>query len=150
MNHLPIRSKWSFLLTLSAWIDAFELWCWRRLLWDPWNARRSNQSWIFIGRTDAETETTIPWPHDAREWLIRKDPDPGKDWRQEKGTTEDEMVGWHHQLNAQEFVTSSGSWWWTGKPGVHGVAKSQHYWVTELNWSAWKRTDGTLGFEDFF
>ena len=59
-----------------------------------------NQSWIFIGRTDTEAETPILWPPDAKNWLIGKDPDAGKDWRrEEKGTTEDEMVGWHHQLN---------------------------------------------------
>ena len=59
---------------------------------------KGNQSWIFIGRTDAEAETPILWPLDAKKWLIGKDPDAGKDWRQEKGT-EDEMVGWHHWLN---------------------------------------------------
>ena len=59
-----------------------------------------NQSWIFIGRTDAEAETPVLWPPDGKNWLIWKDPDAGKDWRQEeKGTTEDEMVGWHHWLN---------------------------------------------------
>ena len=64
---------------------------------------KENQSWIFIGRTDAEAETPILWPPDAKNWLIWKDRDPGKDWRQEKGTIEDEMAGWHHQLNAHEF-----------------------------------------------
>ena len=74
-------------------IDAFELWCWRRLFRVPWNARRSNQlilkeisSWIFFGRTDAEAEAPILWSPDAKSWLIGKDPDSGKDWRQkEKG-----------------------------------------------------------------
>ena len=62
------------------------------------------QSWVFIGRTDAEAETLIIWPPDAKSTLIGKDPDAGKDWRQEeKGMTEDEMVGWHHQLNGCEF-----------------------------------------------
>ena len=90
-------------------IDAFELWCWRRLSRVPWTARRSNQSilkeisWIFIGKTDAEAETPILWPYDEN-WFIWKDPDAGKDWMQEKkGTTEDEMVGWHHWLNGHEF-----------------------------------------------
>ena len=65
---------------------------------------KGNQSWIFIGRTDAEAEAPILWPLDAKSWLIWKDPDAGEDWRQEeKGTTEDEMVGWHHQLNRHEF-----------------------------------------------
>ena len=84
-------------------IDAFELWCWRRLLRVPWTARRSNQSWTFIGRTDVEAETPILWPPAAKNWFIGKDPDAEKDWRREKGTTEDEMVGWHHQLNGHEF-----------------------------------------------
>ena len=65
---------------------------------------KGDQSLIFIGRTDAEAETPILWPPDAEDWLIGKDPDAGKDWRlEEKGMTEDKMVGWHHQLNAHEF-----------------------------------------------
>ena len=65
---------------------------------------KGNQSWIFIGRIDAEAETPILGPPDAKSQLIGKDPDAGKDWRQEeKGTTEDEMVGWHHQLDGHEF-----------------------------------------------
>ena len=65
---------------------------------------KENQPWIFIGRTDAEAETLILWPPDEKSWLIWKDPDAGKNWRQkEKGITEDEMVGWHHQLNGHEF-----------------------------------------------
>ena len=93
-------------------IDAFELWCWRRLLSVPWVARRSNQSilkeinqsWVFIGRTDAEAETPILWPPDGKNWLIGKDPDAGRDWGQEEnGMTEDEMDGWHHWLDGHEF-----------------------------------------------
>ena len=64
---------------------------------------KGDQSWIFIGRTDAEGETPILWPPDAKNWLIWKDTDAGKDWRQETGMTEDEMVGWHHQLDGHEF-----------------------------------------------
>ena len=65
---------------------------------------KGNQSWIFIGRTDVEAETPILWPADAKDWVIGKDPDAGKDWRQEeKGTTEDEMVGWHHRRDAHDF-----------------------------------------------
>ena len=65
---------------------------------------KGNRSWIFIGRTDAEAETPILWPPDVKNWLIWKDSDSGKDWRrEEKGTTEDEMVGWHHQLDRHEF-----------------------------------------------
>ena len=80
-----------------------------RLFRVPWTARRSvnpkrNQSWIFTERTDAEAEAPILWPPDVKSQLIRKDPDAGKDWRQEeKRTTEDEMVGWHHWLNRHEF-----------------------------------------------
>ena len=65
---------------------------------------KGNQSWIFIGWTDAEAEAPILWPPDVKNWLIGKDPDAGKDWRQEeKGITEHEMVGWHHGLDGHEF-----------------------------------------------
>ena len=105
-------------------IDAFELWCWRRpessldckeiQLVHP----KGNHSWISIGRTNAEVEAPILWPPDAKNGLIGKDPDAGKDLRQEeKGMTEDEMVGWHHRLNGHVWV-NAGSWWWTGRPGV--------------------------------
>ena len=63
---------------------------------------KGNQSWIFIGGTDAEVETPILWPPYAKNWLTGKNPDAGKDWRQEKGTTEDEMIGWHYLLNGHE------------------------------------------------
>ena len=91
-------------------IDAFELWCWKRLESPLYHKEiqpvhpKGDQSWVFIGRTDVETETPILWPPDAKSWLIWKDPDAGKDWGQEeKGTTQDEMVGWHHQLNGHGF-----------------------------------------------
>ena len=92
--------------------NAFELWCWRRLLRVLWTDCKEiqpvhpngNQSWIFIGRTDAEAETPILWPPAVKSWLIGKDPDAGQDWRQEeKGATELEMVGCHHQLDGHEF-----------------------------------------------
>ena len=91
-------------------IDTFELWCWRRLE-SPLDCKgiqpvhpKGDQSWVFIGRTDIEAETPILWPPDAKSWLIGKDPDAGKDWGQEEmGTTEDEMVGWHHWLNGHKF-----------------------------------------------
>ena len=102
-------------------IDAFELWCWRILLRVPWTARRSNQSvlkevspkgnqsWIFTGRTDAETEAPVLRPPDAKNWLIEIDPDAEKEWRQKKnGVAEDEMVGWHHRLNGHEFEQTLG------------------------------------------
>ena len=70
---------------------------------------KGNWSWIFIGRTEAEAETPILWPPVVKNWLTGKDPDAGKDWRWEKkGTTEDEMVGWHHQLDGHEFEQARG------------------------------------------
>ena len=70
---------------------------------------KENQSWMFIGRTDAEAEVPILWPPDGKNRLIGKDPDDGKDWRQEeKGTTENVMVGWHHRLDGHEFEQALG------------------------------------------
>ena len=70
---------------------------------------KGNQSWIFIGRTDADAETPILWPPDVKNWLIGKDSDAGKDWSQEeKGMTEDDMVGWVHQLDRHEFEQAPG------------------------------------------
>ena len=70
-----------------------------------------DQSWVFIGRTGAEAEAPILWPPDVKNWLIGKDPDGGKDWRrEEKGMTEDEIVGWHHQLDGREFEQAPGTW----------------------------------------
>ena len=93
-------------------IDAFELWCWRRLLRVPWTARRSNQSILKVSVLNIHWKdwcwiwTPIPLPPDAKNW---KDPGARKDWRQEEtGTTEDEMVGWHHQLNGHEFKQALG------------------------------------------
>ena len=75
---------------------------------DPTSQSKGIQLWIFIGRTDAEAEAPILWPPDVKNWLIGKGPDAGKDWRQEKGKTEDEMVGWHHWLNRHDFEQSLG------------------------------------------
>ena len=124
-------------------IDAFELWCWTRLLRVPWTARRSNQSILKeispeYSSEGTDAETSILWPPDVKNWLIGKDPDAGKDWRQEeKGMTEDEMAGWHHWTQWTWVWVNSGSWWWTGRPGVLQSTGSQrvgHDWVTELNW----------------
>ena len=111
-------------------IDAFEQWCWRRLLRVPWTARiqpvhpKGNQSWIFIGRTDAEAEAPTLWLLDVKSWLIGKDPDDGKNWGQEeKGATEEEMVGWHHWLNGQEFEQTLGDSEWQGILGNHGITE---------------------------
>ena len=123
--------------------DAFELWCWRRLL-SPLDCKeiqpvhpKGDQSWVFIGRTDVEAETPILWLPDVKTWLIGKDPDAGKDWGQEeKRTTEDKMVGWHHQLNGPGFGWTPGVVNGQGRPGVLWFMGSQwirHDWATELN-----------------
>ena len=96
-------------------IDAFEPWCWRRL-WESLYCKdikpenhKGNLSLIFIGMTDAEAEAPTFWPLDMKSWLIRKDPNAGKEWMQEeKGRTEDEMVGWHHWLNGRELEQALG------------------------------------------
>ena len=105
-------------------IYAFELWCWRRLLRVPWIARRSNQSILkeisseyslkgLMLKLKLQYFGHLMWRTDSG-----KDSDAEKDWRQEKGTTEDKMVGWHHQHDGHEFLANSQSWWWTGKPGL--------------------------------
>ena len=87
--------------------------CWRRLLRVPWTLRRFNQSIlkeISPGRTDAKAETPILWPPHVKSWLTGKDPGAGRDWGQEeKGTTEDEMAGWHHWLDGREFEWTPGA-----------------------------------------
>ena len=106
--------SWTIKKTKCRRIDAFELWCWRRLLRVPWPARRSNQS--ILKEINSEysleglmAEASIIWPPDVKSRLIRKDPDVGKGWRQEeKEMTEDEMVGWHHRLNGHEFEQAPG------------------------------------------
>ena len=93
---------WTVVLekTLESPLDCKEI--------QPVN-HKGNQPWIFIGRTDVEAEAPILRPPDAKTWLLGKDPDAGKDWRQEeKGTTEDEMAGWHHWLNGHEFEQTPG------------------------------------------
>ena len=97
---------------------------------------KGGQSWVFIGRTDAKAATPVLWPPHAKNWLIGKDPDAGRDWGQEeKGTTEDEMAGWHHRWWTWVWM-NSGSWWWTGRPGVlwfMGLQRVRRDWATELN-----------------
>ena len=110
MWELDHKESWA----LTSW--CFELWCWRRLFRVPWTAR-FNQSVLkeispkcSLEGLVAEVETPILWPPDAKNWLIGKDPDAGKDWRQEeKGTTENEMIGWHHWLDGHEFEQALGS-----------------------------------------
>ena len=112
---------------------------------------RENQSWIFLGRTDAEAETPKLWPPDVKNWLIWKDHDEGKDWRQEeKGKTEDEMVGWHHRLNGHEFKQAPG----VGGPGSlacfgpWGWQSSGHNSATKLNWIEKEIRDSKCDFLD--
>ena len=111
-------------------MDAFELWCWRRLLRVPWTAKRSNQSILKEISPDyswswTEAETPILWPPDVEDWLIGKDPNAGKNWRpEEKGMTEDEMAGWHHWLEGHEFEQPPGDgdregWLTCCSPWVH-------------------------------
>ena len=98
-----------------------------------------DQPWDFFGRNDAKAETPVLWPPHVKGWLIGKDSDAGRDWGQEeKGSTEDEMAGWHHWLNGRESVWTKGRWWWTGRAGVLWFMGSQtvgHDWATELNWT---------------
>ena len=129
---------WTMVLekTLESALDSKEI--------KPVN-HKGNQSWIFIGRTDAEAETLILWPPDGKNWLNGKDPDSGEVWRREdKETTEDEMVGWHHWLNGHEFET----------PGVGDGQGSLVYYspwgckeldMTEwLNWNELRKGSGPV------
>ena len=121
---------WSVVLekTLESPLDCKEI-----QLVDP----KGDQSWVFTGRTDVEAETPILWPPEAKSWLIWKDPDAGKDWGlEEKGTTEDEMVGWHHWLNGHEFG-------WTLKVGdgqggllcYSSWGRKESEMTEQLNWT---------------
>ena len=120
--------------TLESLLDSKEI--------KPVNSK-GNQPGIFIGRTDGEAEAPILWPPDVKSWLMGKDPDTGKDWGQEKGVTEDKMVGWHHRLNGQtpfliklwEIMKDRIAW----RAAVHGVAESgMTQWLNDnKQWSWW-------------
>ena len=109
------------LLNCSAGEDSWEPF---GLQGDP-TSPSEDQSWVFTGRTDAEAETPILWLPHAKSWLTGKDPDAGRDWGQDKGMTEDEMAGWHHQLDWAWVWVNSGSLWWTGRPGMLWFMGSQ-------------------------
>ena len=128
--------SWTIKQAEHQWIDAFELWCWRRFLRVPWTARRSNQSILKeinpeYSLSGLMLKLKLPptvWPPDVKSQLIRKDPDARKDWRQkEKGVAEDEMVGWHHDTvdtslsKLQEIVKHRELW----DAAVHVVANRQ-------------------------
>ena len=136
-------------------IDAFELWCWGRLL-SPLDCReiqwihpKGDQPWVFFGRNDAKAETPILWPPHVKSWLIGNDSDAGRDWGQEeKGTTEDEMAGWHHRLDGHEFewtqelVMDREAW----RAAIHGVARSR----TRLsNWTEVSKAEKEIKFSGF-
>ena len=115
---------WAVVLdkTLVSPLDCKEI--------QPVNSK-GNQSWIIIGRTDAEAEAPILWPTDVKNWLIRKDPVVLKDWRQKKRTIEDEMVGWHHRLDGREFEVASGVC--EGQEGLSCCIPKRQTWLS--NWS---------------
>ena len=172
--------SWTIKKAQRQRIDAFELWCWRKLE-SPLDCKeiqpvhpKGDQPWVFFGRSDVEAETPILWPPDAKRWLIWKYPDAGKDWGQEeKGTTEDEMVGWHHQLYGHGFgwtpgvgvgqggLACCGSWgrkesdttkrlnWtelnWRKDKRNFEKPESMHFWVRLLiPWTLWITCSGTI------
>ena len=137
----------------GSWV--LKNWCFwtvvlEKTLESPWDSKEiqsvnpiGNQSWKIIGRTDAEAETPILWPPNVKNWLIWKDPDAGKDWRQEeKGTTKEEMVGWRHQLNEHEFAGD----------GQGGLACCSPWGCKESDtteWSNWTESQpGLIGFHN--
>ena len=141
-SHIGCES-WTIKKAEHQRLDAFELWYWRRLLRFSWTARSTNQSILKEISPEYSLEglilklkLQILWPLDVKNWLIRKDPDAGKDWRQEKKGTQQRMR-WLDAIRWTWVWASSGSCWWTGKPGVLQSTGSQrvgHNWVTELNW----------------
>ena len=123
---------WAVVLekTLQSPLDSKEI--------KPVNPK-GDQSWVFIGRTDAEAETSILWPLDAKNWLIGKDPDAGENWGQEeKGMTEDEMIGWHHWLNGHEFEWSLGVG--DGQGGLACCTPIAKSWTLPRDWTELNRT----------
>ena len=161
-----IYESWTVKKPERRKIDAFELWCWRRLLRVPWTARRSNQSMLkdispgislegMMLKLKLQYFGYLMWRVDSLE-----DSDAGRDWGQEeKGTTEDEMAGWHRWLDGRWVSVNSGSWWWTGRPGMLRFMGSQrvgHDWATDLIWSdlmqLWAGEQKTAGknFEEKF
>ena len=135
--------SWTIKKAEGRRIDAFELWCWRRLLRVPWTARRSNQSilrdqsWVFFGRNDAKAEIPKLRPPHVKTWLIGKDSDAGRDWGQEeKGMTEDEMAGWHHWCDGRESEWTPGDG--DGQVGLaccNSCGRKESDTTEPLNWT---------------
>ena len=139
------RESWAIKKAEWRRIDAFKLWSWRRLL-SPLDCKemqpvnpKGNQPWILTGRTNAEAEAPIIWPPDVKSWLIGKI-DAGKDWKQEeKGTTEGEMVGWHHWLNGHEFEQTL----WDGE-GLRSLVCCNPWGHTELDMTEWPNNKNVI------
>ena len=134
------KGKFWLVSSLSFWTVVLE-----KTLQSPLDSKetklvhpKGNQSWIFTGRTDAEAEAPILWPPDAKNWLTGKDSDAGKDWRQEKWMTNNEMVGWHHQFNGHESEQAAGVGDGQGSLAccnLWGRKRIRHNWATELNYA---------------
>jgi len=131
---------WTIRKTERWKIDAFKLWCWRIHMRVPWTSRRPNQSilneinkpWIFVGRNDGKAEAPVVWLPDVKSWLIGKDADAGKDWgKEEKGLTENEMIGWPHLLNGYEFEQTLRDSEGQESLLFMGWQRVGHNWVTE-------------------
>ena len=129
MYRVPDSGTWGGMEVLSPFPHT--------LSYAPIPYPKEDQSWMFIGRTDVEAETPVLWPPDAKSWLIGKDSDAGKDWGQEeKGTTEDEMVGWHHQIDGHGFGWTPGVGDGQGALACWGSWGRQESDTTErLNWT---------------
>ena len=129
LGHIKLSARELMLLTCGVAEDS-----WEYLELQGVNPKK-NQSWIFTGRTDADSEALILWQPDAKNWLIGKDPDAGKDWRQEKrGMTEDEMGGWHHWLDGHEFEQAPGMGDGQGNLAYCSPWGHKELETTELNW----------------
>ena len=140
MTKEPIQEE--AITLINIFVPSTIQWCWRRLLRVPWTAvnPKGNQPWIFLGRTDAEAEAPILWPPDVKNWLIGKYFDSGKDWGQEeKRMTENEMVGWHRQLDGHEFEQTAGVS--DGQGGLVCCSSWGHKesdTTEQMNWTEWK------------
>ena len=150
--HAAIHGDTKSQTRLSDWTELnwTELWCWRRLLRVPWTARTSNQSilkeispGISLEGNDAKAETPVLWPPHVKSWLIGKDSDAGRDWGQEdKGTTEDEMAGWHHWLDGRESEWTLGVG--DGQGGLACCDSWGHKESDMMDWLNWNELNWTL------